>query len=57
VLGQVASLLGLDFLVTRQKKAAQYGSGVMRVLKAEAKRRGVPAGDLVGALRAMGQSV
>ena len=57
ILGQVASLIGLDFLVSRQKKAAQYGSGIMSVLKAEAKRRGVPTSALVGALRREGQSV
>jgi asparagine synthase (glutamine-hydrolysing) len=57
VLGQVASLLGLEFLASRQKKAAQYGSGVMKVLKAAAKERGVPVSGLVGALKAEGQSV
>lgn len=57
ILGQVASLLGLEFLASRQKKAAQYGSGVMKVLKAAAKERGVPVSGLVGALKSEGQSV
>ncbi|MGD1061169.1 MAG: asparagine synthase C-terminal domain-containing protein [Methanomassiliicoccales archaeon] len=57
VLGQVASLLGLDFLASRQKKAAQYGSGIMKVLKAEAKERGVPVSRLVASLKVLGQSV
>ena len=56
VLVQVASILGLDFLATRQKKAAQYGSGVMNVLKTAAKERGVPVSSLPSALRSEGKA-
>ena len=41
VLRDVARLLGLDQVADRPKKAAQYGSGVMKVMKIEAKRLGV----------------
>jgi asparagine synthase (glutamine-hydrolysing) len=57
ILRDVAALLGLDFLVDREKKAAQYGSGVMKVMKAEARRRGVLLGDLVADISARGERV
>lgn len=47
VLREVARLLGLHQVADRPKKAAQYGSGVMRVMKAEAKRLGVELRELV----------
>jgi asparagine synthase (glutamine-hydrolysing) len=50
VLREVARLLGLDQVADRPKKAAQYGSGVMRVMKAEAKRLGVGLKELIPAL-------
>jgi asparagine synthase (glutamine-hydrolysing) len=50
VLREVARLLGLDKVADRPKKAAQYGSGIMRVMKAEAKRLGVGLKELIPAL-------
>ncbi len=50
VLRDVARLLGLDQVADRPKKAAQYGSGVMKVMKAEARRLGVELRSLVPAL-------
>jgi asparagine synthase (glutamine-hydrolysing) len=47
VLREVARLLGLHQVADRPKKAAQYGSGVMKVMKAEAKHRGVGLRELV----------
>lgn len=38
-LREVAELLQLGEIVTRRKKAAQYGSGIMKSLKSEARRR------------------
>jgi asparagine synthase (glutamine-hydrolysing) len=46
VLREVARLLGLHQVADRPKKAAQYGSGVMKVMKAEAKRLGVGLREL-----------
>ncbi|MDD1746272.1 MAG: asparagine synthase-related protein [Methanomassiliicoccales archaeon] len=51
VLRDVASLLDLGQVASRPKKAAQYGSGVMKEMKAEAKRRKVPLAGLVDSLR------
>lgn len=51
VLRDVAALLELREVATRPKKAAQYGSGVMKAMKSEAKRRGVPLTELVRSLR------
>jgi len=50
VLRDVARLLGLSQVAERPKKAAQYGSGVMKVMKAEAKRLGVGLRELVPTL-------
>jgi len=47
VLRDVARLLGLHQVADRPKKAAQYGSGVMRMMKAEAKSLGVGLRELV----------
>lgn len=47
LLRDVARLVGAGELADRKKKAAQYGSGVMRVLKAEAKKRGTSVRGLV----------
>jgi asparagine synthetase B (glutamine-hydrolysing) len=51
-LRMMARALGLsDGLAGQKKTAAQYGSGIMKVLKAEAKRRGLSrVSDLVQAL-------
>jgi len=51
VLRDVATLLQLGPVAARPKKAAQYGSGVMREMKSEAMRRGVPLADLASSLR------
>ncbi len=51
VLREVATLLDLGLVSSRPKKAAQYGSGVMKEMKAEARRRGVPLAGLVPDLR------
>jgi asparagine synthase (glutamine-hydrolysing) len=50
VLREAARLLGLYQVADRPKKAAQYGSGVMRVMKAEAKRLGVELRELLTTL-------
>jgi asparagine synthase (glutamine-hydrolysing) len=50
VLRDVARLLGLHQVADRPKKAAQYGSGIMRVMKTEAKRMGVGLRELVPTL-------
>ncbi len=48
LLRDVATLLGLPpKVVSRPKKAAQYGSGVTRHMKALAKRRGMKLGEFV----------
>lgn len=57
VLRHVATLLGLHAAASRPKKAAQYGSGIMKVMKGEAKRRGIELGRLVPALRQEGETV
>ncbi|HXZ23866.1 MAG TPA: asparagine synthase C-terminal domain-containing protein [Methanomassiliicoccales archaeon] len=57
ILRDAAANLGLDVVVGREKKAAQYGSGVMKVIKAEARKRGVATIDLVGSLRRRRETV
>jgi asparagine synthase (glutamine-hydrolysing) len=57
VLRDVAQLLGLDEAAQRPKKAAQYGSGVMKVMKAEAKRRGIELRQLVSVLMQESETV
>jgi len=47
VLRQVALLLGLKDAAARPKKAAQYGSGTMKAMRAEAKRRNIELRKLV----------
>jgi asparagine synthase (glutamine-hydrolysing) len=51
VLRDVATLLHLGPVAARPKKAAQYGSGVMRQMRSEAKERGIPISDLASSLR------
>lgn len=51
VLRRVAALLGLEKEAARPKKAAQYGTGVMKAMKAEARRRQVPLAELVSSIR------
>jgi len=50
ILCQVAELMGLRDVAQRPKKAAQYGSGIMKVIKKEAKRRGMSSQQLVHTL-------
>jgi asparagine synthase (glutamine-hydrolysing) len=50
VLRQVAMLLGLRDAASRPKKAAQYGSGIMKAMRAEARRRGIELNCLMPAL-------
>lgn len=44
-LREVARLMGLDLIADREKKAAQYGSGFMKVLKARARKEGLSLKD------------
>lgn len=50
VLRDVATLLQLGTVAVRPKKAAQYGSGIMREMRSEAKERGIPLADLASSL-------
>ncbi|MEM0449734.1 MAG: asparagine synthase C-terminal domain-containing protein [Methanomassiliicoccales archaeon] len=50
ILRRVANLLSLEES-SRPKKAAQYGSGVIKVMKIEARRRKVPLKRLIASLR------
>jgi asparagine synthase (glutamine-hydrolysing) len=52
VLREVARLLALNEEAEREKKAAQYGSGIMKVMKAEARHRGTDLRALVRTLQA-----
>ena len=47
ILREVASLLSLHEVSLREKKAAQYGSGVMRVMKSEARKKGLSTREFV----------
>ena len=47
----IAAGLGLDFLATREKQAAQYGSGIMKVLKAQARRDRMDLSEYMSFLR------
>ncbi len=47
LLRDVARAMGLGEVADRPKKAAQYGSGIMKAMKSVAKRRGLSLGDLV----------
>jgi len=47
----LAPTLGLEVEADRPKKAAQYGSGIMRCMKAEAKRDGMELADWTAKLR------
>jgi len=53
-LREAAARLGLGDLARREKKAAQYGSGFMNVLKARARREGLDLRQLVAALARSG---
>lgn len=57
VLREVAGKLGLELAKERPKKAAQYSSGVMRAMKAEARRRGLGLGEMVDLLLRRGETV
>lgn len=50
-LREVALSVGAAAVAGREKKAAQYGSGFMKVMKAEARRHGQSLGDYVATLR------
>ncbi len=49
-LRKVAANLGIPSLANREKKAAQYGSGFMKVLKARSRREGMDLSEFVSAL-------
>ena len=49
-LRDAAMLLGIEGIASREKKAAQYGSGFMKAMKAEARRRRVSLKDLMAEL-------
>jgi asparagine synthase (glutamine-hydrolysing) len=52
VLRQVARMLGLGETAERAKKAAQYGSGIMKAMKTEARRRKLGVSGLIASLQA-----
>ncbi|MGD0056454.1 MAG: asparagine synthase-related protein [Methanomassiliicoccales archaeon] len=56
VLRDVGISLGLGEIATREKKAAQYGSGIMKVMKAAARRKGKTLGSFVENLVNKGES-
>jgi asparagine synthase (glutamine-hydrolysing) len=51
----IAPTLGLEVEASRPKKAAQYGSGIMHCMKAEAKKDGMELRDWVAHLRFEGR--
>ncbi len=51
VLRKAARLAGLALPAERPKKAAQYGSGIMKVMKKRARKEGLCVGEWVGSLR------
>jgi asparagine synthase (glutamine-hydrolysing) len=56
VLRDVGISLGLGEIATREKKAAQYGSGIMKVMKAAARRKGMALGPFIEELVSKGES-
>jgi asparagine synthase (glutamine-hydrolysing) len=56
VLRDVGLSLGLGEIATREKKAAQYGSGIMKTMKAAAKRNGMTLGRFIEDLVDKGES-
>ncbi len=50
LLREVGRMLGAGFLAERKKKAAQYGSGAMRSLKANARRQGLTVRALIAGM-------
>jgi asparagine synthase (glutamine-hydrolysing) len=48
-LREVAASMGLDLIATREKKAAQYGSGFMKVLKSQARKGKLELKDYIAA--------
>ena len=50
ILRDVGRALGLGPIADRKKKAAQYGSGIMNVMKAMAKRDGLTLSEMVNSL-------
>jgi len=55
VLRDVARLLGLDEIAARKKKAAQYGSGIMKTMRKMAKREGMTVRSFVRVLANRGE--
>ncbi len=52
VLREAARKIGVpDIVVAREKKAAQYGSGIWKEMRREARRRGLSVDELVASLR------
>lgn len=49
-LRDIATSMGLDVIASREKKAAQYGSGFMRVLRSRARKRDVSISDYLASL-------
>jgi asparagine synthase (glutamine-hydrolysing) len=56
VLREVGTLLGLGEIAMREKKAAQYGSGIMKTMKTMAKQEGMMLGAFVESLVAEGEN-
>ncbi len=50
LLREVGRVIGAGFLAERKKKAAQYGSGAMRVLKAHARGKGITVRALIAGM-------
>ena len=50
ILRDVGRALGLGPIADRKKKAAQYGSGIMNIMKAMAKREGLTLSEMVNSL-------
>ncbi len=55
LLREVGRMIGAGFLAERKKKAAQYGSGAMRALKANARRQGLTVRALIAGMSEEGR--
>jgi asparagine synthase (glutamine-hydrolysing) len=51
-LRDAAKALNLELIAAREKKAAQYGSGFMKVMRSRAKERKLELREYIAALRA-----
>ncbi|MDD1769207.1 MAG: asparagine synthase-related protein [Methanomassiliicoccales archaeon] len=56
VLRDVGLSLGLGEIAMREKKAAQYGSGIMKVMKAAARRKGMALAPFIEDIVSKGES-